>query len=67
MGLSNASRITASILTISGRRVWKGSIDARNIVNSEYKMLISGIGSGSYISRIQIDGKIAAQGKILVP
>ena len=67
MGLSNASRITASILTISGKQVWKGSIDARSIVNSEYKMLISGIGSGSYISRIQIDGKIAAQRKILVP
>lgn len=66
-GLRNNSLITASVLTLSGKLAWKAPIDARSIVNSEYKMPITGLASGSYISKIQIDGKTAAQGKILVP
>jgi alpha-glucosidase (family GH31 glycosyl hydrolase) len=67
IGLNNNSRITASVATLSGRLVWKGSVKARNIVNGEYKMPLTGIASGSYISQVDIDGGTAAQARIIVP
>ncbi len=66
-GLRDKSRVEVAILDITGRQIWKNSIEANQICSSTHVVPLSITGKGSYIAVLKVDGIVAQRSKIVVP